>query len=119
MKTMMDRRKYLLGLGTALLGTACVSTRLEPGTDHPANAHAEPAPPPQRDNILASAPTTPAAQPTSGDSAPRSHEHSTPMADIYTCPMHPQIVRNTPGKCPVCGMNLVKKENAAPREAAH
>lgn len=29
---------------------------------------------------------------------------------VYTCPMHPQIVRNQPGKCPICGMDLVKKE---------
>ena len=27
--------------------------------------------------------------------------------EIYTCPMHPQIVRNAPGKCPICGMDLV------------
>ncbi|MEI3802573.1 MULTISPECIES: efflux RND transporter periplasmic adaptor subunit [unclassified Chitinophaga] len=25
----------------------------------------------------------------------------------YTCPMHPQIVQNKPGTCPVCGMELV------------
>ncbi|HTF34947.1 MAG TPA: heavy metal translocating P-type ATPase [Myxococcota bacterium] len=24
----------------------------------------------------------------------------------YTCPMHPQIVRNAPGTCPICGMAL-------------
>src|SRR5438552_7825851 len=24
----------------------------------------------------------------------------------YTCPMHPQIVRDAPGNCPVCGMAL-------------
>lgn len=29
--------------------------------------------------------------------------------DTYTCPMHPQIVRNEPGSCPICGMDLVKK----------
>jgi membrane fusion protein, copper/silver efflux system len=28
---------------------------------------------------------------------------------IYTCPMHPEIIRNKPGKCPICGMNLVQK----------
>ncbi|WP_162426766.1 efflux RND transporter periplasmic adaptor subunit [Pontibacter pudoricolor] len=27
----------------------------------------------------------------------------------YTCPMHPQIVQNEPGTCPVCGMDLVPK----------
>src|SRR5262245_23806036 len=24
----------------------------------------------------------------------------------YTCPMHPQIVRDAPGSCPICGMAL-------------
>lgn len=27
----------------------------------------------------------------------------------YVCPMHPQIVREAPGSCPICGMNLVEK----------
>lgn len=26
----------------------------------------------------------------------------------YTCPMHPQIVQDKPGPCPICGMDLVK-----------
>ncbi|HRI79293.1 MAG TPA: efflux RND transporter periplasmic adaptor subunit [Cyclobacteriaceae bacterium] len=29
-------------------------------------------------------------------------------ADRYTCPMHPQIVQDKPGTCPICGMDLVK-----------
>ena len=24
----------------------------------------------------------------------------------YTCPMHPEIVRDEPGSCPICGMAL-------------
>ena len=28
----------------------------------------------------------------------------------YTCPMHPEVVQNEPGKCPKCGMELAKKE---------
>jgi hypothetical protein len=31
-------------------------------------------------------------------------------AVIWTCPMHPQIKENNPGKCPICGMDLVKKK---------
>lgn len=27
----------------------------------------------------------------------------------YVCPMHPQIVRDEPGNCPICGMTLVPK----------
>ncbi|MBA9079108.1 MULTISPECIES: efflux RND transporter periplasmic adaptor subunit [Rufibacter] len=30
----------------------------------------------------------------------------------YTCPMHPQIVRDEPGSCPICGMDLVAKQTA-------
>lgn len=25
----------------------------------------------------------------------------------YTCPMHPEVVRSEPGRCPKCGMTLV------------
>jgi Cu(I)/Ag(I) efflux system membrane fusion protein len=33
--------------------------------------------------------------------------------------MHPQIVRDAPGKCPICGMNLVKRETPAPQGTSH
>ena len=33
-------------------------------------------------------------------------------AEIYTCSMHPQVIEHAPGHCPICGMTLVKKENA-------
>ena len=29
-----------------------------------------------------------------------------PTGTIYTCPMHPQIRRDAPGSCPICGMAL-------------
>src|SRR5271165_558529 len=29
-----------------------------------------------------------------------------PAGSKYTCPMHPEVVRNQPGACPVCGMAL-------------
>lgn len=31
------------------------------------------------------------------------------MAAVYTCPMHPEVVADKAGKCPKCGMVLVKK----------
>jgi len=31
----------------------------------------------------------------------------TAAATKYQCPMHPQIVRDKPGECPICGMKLV------------
>ncbi|MFZ2907111.1 MAG: heavy metal translocating P-type ATPase [Cyclobacteriaceae bacterium] len=33
----------------------------------------------------------------------------TPVKAEYTCPMHPEIIRNEPGSCPICGMSLVPK----------
>ncbi len=29
----------------------------------------------------------------------------------YTCPMHPEIISDKPGKCPKCGMTLVVKKS--------
>ncbi|OPC60596.1 copper-translocating P-type ATPase [Elizabethkingia bruuniana] len=34
----------------------------------------------------------------------------------YTCPMHPQILKDEPGKCPLCGMNLIPLGGTAPAE---
>jgi len=31
------------------------------------------------------------------------------MKEIYTCPMHPEVQSDKPGKCPKCGMTLEKK----------
>lgn len=30
---------------------------------------------------------------------------------IYTCPMHPEITSDKPGKCPKCGMELIQKNS--------
>jgi membrane fusion protein, copper/silver efflux system len=37
------------------------------------------------------------------------HDHSTEVAQgtIWTCAMHPQIRMDQPGKCPICGMELI------------
>ena len=39
-------------------------------------------------------------------------------ATEYTCPMHPEIVRNAPGACPICGMALEPRV-PAPAEDNH
>ncbi len=43
------------------------------------------------------------ANPPGSDTAP---------AAYYTCPMHEEIKQAQPGKCPICGMTLVKKATA-------
>jgi membrane fusion protein, copper/silver efflux system len=36
-------------------------------------------------------------------------QSTTAAAVEYYCPMHPSVVKAEPGKCPICGMNLVKR----------
>lgn len=36
-----------------------------------------------------------------------SHNHEHNEETTYTCSMHPQIRQNEPGKCPICGMDLI------------
>ncbi len=45
-------------------------------------------------------------------------DHSAHASKTYTCPMHPEILRNKPGECPICGMDLVLKEDPAPPKEA-
>ncbi len=53
------------------------------------------------------------------DSTHRHHDHAVlqdpavtdparhaPAGTVYTCPMHPEIRRTSPGSCPICGMAL-------------
>jgi len=48
--------------------------------------------------------SAPAASAKVQAAAPAEHTHE---AEIWTCSMHPQIRQNHPGKCPICGMDLV------------
>jgi len=37
-------------------------------------------------------------------------DFETPEDAVYTCPMHPEVVRDEPGRCPECGMKLMPVE---------
>jgi Cu(I)/Ag(I) efflux system membrane fusion protein len=54
----------------------------------------------------AAAPPPVAARP--APPPPRARAASTPAA-VYSCPMHPEVESPAPGKCPKCGMDLVKR----------
>lgn len=38
---------------------------------------------------------------------------------VYTCPMHPEVVKNAPGMCPDCGMQLVPTKKKTSTHGAH
>jgi Cu+-exporting ATPase len=60
----------------------------------------------------------------------QAHDHDQPHAEAgpagaesnvgtrYTCPMHPEIVRDAPGSCPKCGMALVPIAGAGEAEGS-
>lgn len=40
------------------------------------------------------------------------HASASPAAEVWSCPMHPSVVQDHPGECPICGMALVKRDRA-------
>ena len=37
---------------------------------------------------------------------------------LYTCSMHPEILQDEPGSCPICGMDLVPVEDSGEEATA-
>ena len=53
---------------------------------------------------------------------PSGHDHSTaaaptPKKQMYQCPMHPQVMQDHEGDCPICGMKLVPIEGSGEAKA--
>lgn len=40
----------------------------------------------------------------------KNKKQSEQTAEVYTCPMHPEVKSDKAGSCPKCGMELVKKD---------
>lgn len=62
--------------------------------------------------LMLQGPENPSAQlATNGES---DHvDHAGEQASLWTCSMHPQIRRDGPGSCPICGMDLVPVKKSA------
>lgn len=90
--------RFVLSLVASVVVVACSAP--EPyvaPAGHPADPNAATLPVPPFDAALSDSfeiVAPPAAEP--GD------------ADLYRCPMHPEVVRKEPGRCPICGMALEK-----------
>ncbi|MHA4809980.1 heavy metal-binding domain-containing protein [Flavitalea flava] len=66
--------------------------------------------------IVLTATTASFAQSAKDTTMPKSKMHPAAKT-VYTCPMHPEVINDKPGKCPKCGMDLVKKKPMAKHEA--
>lgn len=98
----------LILLGLTAVGLvavyACASGELPPRSSHdPANPNVPEAP----------AIPIPSSMPadTSAAGPPPAHVHGSPEAGptVYSCVMHPEVVQQSPGTCPKCGMQLRPK----------
>lgn len=53
--------------------------------------------------------------PSAADKSPAKEKTEESAAAVWTCSMHPQIRQDKPGKCPLCGMELIEvKPGGAP-----
>lgn len=81
--------------------------------DHPANASVQISPMPDVGSVFDLKPgqavTPPSAQSMANDPS---------MKTVYVCPMHKQIRKDAPGKCPICNMTL-KAEHVSTGKAGH
>lgn len=44
---------------------------------------------------------------------------ASPAKKLWVCPMHPQVIRDQPDVCPICGMDLVEMEQPGARQPEH
>jgi hypothetical protein len=106
-------RSLLLGTVLALYG--CASAQLDTGLSHPANARAATAALFSGSSVLGpdeDLDTRTTAHRSSDPHAGHDHEPAAAGAKSWTCSMHPEVVKDEPGKCPICGMRLIEKKDA-------
>lgn len=62
---------------------------------------------------------TPAAQTSSLEPIISNKASAKPDKKLWVCPMHPEIIQDHPGTCPICGMDLVEMQPASKANGEH
>lgn len=103
----------------AAFSAGCVTIQMpDVAQSHPAHPEAEPAAVPNIPSVLDTTETPVVAPPLSAAGEPSpAHGHgghtghvpppAAPDQALYVCPMHPEVISDAPGTCPLCGMDLV------------
>ncbi|HHT9142497.1 MAG TPA: heavy metal-binding domain-containing protein [Candidatus Wujingus californicus] len=93
---------------TILTGCASQALQLPISTNDPANPNAPESTFSPRTNWLQAEVPVTAEQPPTEPTLPTHLPTTSPT--MYTCPMHPEVVQSSLGRCPKCGMRLVPAE---------
>lgn len=117
---MKSRRHFIFLCAAALSGCAKVPPA---GLNHPANPGAAAATLPDLPATLSLEAGSPRATTSTGH-LHQGHPSGAPAAatageTLYSCPMHPEVVSDKPGKCPKCGMELRPKAAGKEAEKKH
>jgi hypothetical protein len=96
----------MIAFGSAWLD-GCAGDPMPPGQSpgDPANPAAPEAPTNASASVAQTSTTGPA-----NEGATDARAERPDAGVVYTCPMHPEVQSNAPGRCPKCGMTLVVKK---------
>jgi len=114
----MGTRRFIIVVLIAAVSGCGEPTRVDVPNTHPASPDAAAAPTPRPSSVLAIDPALSAppdqtsgahashAGQTVAQPAPAKDSRAPAPAAAYTCPMHPEVTSDQPGRCPKCAMQL-------------
>jgi Cu(I)/Ag(I) efflux system membrane fusion protein/cobalt-zinc-cadmium efflux system membrane fusion protein len=98
---------YFAGLAPLPFGQAKPKALCYVSPKNPQYIKEAPGKDPEGNDLVPVYPTPATGQPPATGPAVAPADRPEAKTNLWRCPMHPQIVKDAPGKCPICGMDLV------------